>query len=76
MPPWSMLGHRSMVCTVFLVINHMYVQYIKAGTDWVVPQSVRLVYYGFPLKGRPRRTLSCSLDTLCALHTLRVPWCS
>ena len=68
-------GNHSMDHTAFLVINHMHVQYIKAGIDWVVPQSVRLVYYGFSqLHIVLNAHLSCFPNMLCALLTHCMLW--
>jgi len=63
-----LISHRSMDCTAYLVIDHMYVQYIKASTDWVVPQSVRQYHYGFPFKKVLVVQLAANLDNACLSH--------
>ena len=56
-----MLCKHSMDRTALLVIDHMFVQYIKDSTDWVIPQSVRQYHYGFPSRKVLITLLSCLL---------------
>ena len=70
MRPPVMLSQHSMDCTALLVISHMFVQYIKDSTDWVVPQSVRQYHYGFPSRKVLVTLLSCLLGY--CLHSERI----
>ena len=66
MQPLVMLCKRSMDRTALLVIDHMFVQYIKDSADWVVPQSVGQYYYGFPSTKVLVALLAAYLDSSCS----------
>ena len=61
--PYLHLCHRSMDRTAFFShMSHVCIVY-KTDIDWVVPQSIRQYYYGFPFTREGSRcTLSCFLE--------------